>query len=551
MKDFDDLMTVVGNHGRYQRWVLAGIIAPTSFFVGFTVNLMLFQLPVPDHWCHVPGRENTSLSPEAWKNLTIPRESSGLSSCFQYKVEWLEDAEEPLRIHNITQECESGWEHDSSEFQATMATTNEWFCEREDYSNHIYSLSTAGSTVGTVVLPVIADRYTGRRLMFYVALVIHMLFTLPTAWVSHYGIHLALRFFAGFAFEADFMMPYIIGLEFLAPDKRSTGAFVSFIAWTFGMCLTSLVSWLIPSWQYLAMISCLPAACGFLYWKYLPESPRWLLAQGRISECATILLQVARSNRKAVSRVQLEADLNILWTRQEKEVTLVEAYRYPRLRMRAIILFVMCGCVFMCYGVVFLGITVLESNFFLSHFVLSISELPSNALGWLWTQYLGRRFTCIATFLVTAVFCGAAPFCLEEKWVMLTIVAFIRLFCTQLIYIVFVQCTEIFPTPIRSTGFAWMIVFGLGAMISTPYVLHSGFGEAFPYWLLVVLMTICAFLGIYLPETIGLPLPQTFQDAEELGRGRPLTTWINHWNQHKYVAVSTEDPKHVELKRRT
>lgn len=191
---------------------------------------------------------------------------------------------------------------------------------------------------------------------------------------------------------------------------------------------------------------------------------------------------------------------------------------------------------------------------------------------------------------------------------MLTIVAFIRLFCTQLIYIVFVQCTEIFPTPIRSTGFAWMIVFGLGAMISTPYVLHvwfcffilwflcaglvnwnnleqilfiydlnhadirscfqesvqkekwinstiflsqSGFGEAFPYWLLVVLMTICAFLGIYLPETIGLPLPQTFQDAEELGRGRPLTTWINHWNQHKYIAVSTEDPKHVELKRRT
>lgn len=114
-------------------------------------------------------------------------------------MEWLEDAEEPLRIHNITQgihiflipsdplvksflrsyirdtgigtmllfvrillilfaECESGWEHDSSEFQATMATTNEWFCEREDYSNHIYSLSTAGSTVGTVVLPVIADR---------------------------------------------------------------------------------------------------------------------------------------------------------------------------------------------------------------------------------------------------------------------------------------------------------------------------------------------------------------------------------------------------------
>ncbi|MPC33805.1 hypothetical protein E2C01_027169 [Portunus trituberculatus] len=28
---------------------------------------------VPDHWCHVPGREKTPLTVEEWRSLTIPR----------------------------------------------------------------------------------------------------------------------------------------------------------------------------------------------------------------------------------------------------------------------------------------------------------------------------------------------------------------------------------------------------------------------------------------------------------------------------------------------
>ncbi|XP_063593786.1 solute carrier family 22 member 7-like [Penaeus indicus] len=476
MKDFDDVMTIVGSHGPYQRRVLLGIICPTSVLAAMTMNILLFQVPVPDHWCHVPGQENTSYSHEAWLNLTIPRDikTGKLSECHQYRVEWTtEQGNQSFIVHNDTHACDFGWKHDTSEFEETLATTNQWFCEERSYSDHVYSINMAGNSVGTIVLPVLADRFIGRRLMFYIALFIHILFTLPAVWVSNYGFHLTLRFFAGLAFETNYMMPYIIGLEFLSPDKRTAATLFSFASWTFGMCLTSLVSWLLPSWQYLALVSCVPSALAFAYWWYLPESPRWLLSQGRIHECATILLNVARINgKKDVYRTQLESDLYILWNLQEKEVSLREATRYPKLRLRALILFFMGACSYLCYGMVFLGITVLSSNYFLSHFVVSISELPSNALGWMWTHFLGRRFTCITTFLITAAFVAAAPFCRHDKWVMLAMVAFIRLFCTQLIYVVYVQCTEIFPTPIRSTGLAWLIVCGLATMISTPFLLH-------------------------------------------------------------------------------
>ncbi|XP_063594061.1 solute carrier family 22 member 7-like [Penaeus indicus] len=551
MKNFDELMTLVGSHGPYQRWLLFAIIGPVTFFIGLTVNLLLFQLRVPEYWCHVPGIENTSLSPEEWKNLTIPRESGKFSSCSRYKVEWLEEgAEEPFLIHNITEACEQGWEHDTSEFLETMATKNEWFCEREDYIKHIYSINQAAHTVGTAVFPVIADRITGRRLMFFMVLAIHAVFTFPITWVSNYSVICTLKFFAGLAFETINMVSYISGFEFLAPEKRTTGSLVTFVSWTFGTCMTSLTGWLIPRFQYLVVISCIPAVCGFVYWRYLPESPRWLLSRGKINESATNLLLIARSNHKTeVTREQLEAELRILWERQEKEVSLFEVFRYPKLRVRALILFCQSACTYLIYGVVFLGVTVLSSNFFLSHFVLSISELPSNGLGWVCTHYLGRRCTCILSFLTTAAFCVAATFCLEDKWAMLAVAACIRLFSTQLMYVVTIQCGEIFPTPVRSTGLAWMVVCGMGAMVSTPYILHSGYGDSFPYWLLASFMLLGAFLGLFLPETIGLPLPQTFKDAEKVGTGRPLMTWIHHWNQHRYMPVSSEEPDNLELKR--
>lgn len=69
----------------------------------------------------------------------------------------------------------------------------------------------------------------------------------------------------------------------------------------------------------------------------------------------------------------------------------------------------------MIYGILIFSINVLN-NYFLSHLVLSAFELPSNVLGWLFSDYLGRRFTCIFTFIVAAVFCLAAPFTLHSRF---------------------------------------------------------------------------------------------------------------------------------------
>ncbi|XP_050728359.1 solute carrier family 22 member 3-like [Eriocheir sinensis] len=180
-----------------------------------------------------------------------------------------------------------------------------------------------------------------------------------------------------------------------------------------------------------------------------------------------------------------------------------------------------------------LSMTVL-SNSFLAHFVLSFFELPSNLIGCVVTHYLGRRFMAFSNFLLLALCCLAAPFCTHSEWVLLTVVGFAKLFSTSALYVAYLMTPEVLPTPIRTSGMGTFVVFGMLGMVVAPHVLHSGLGEAGHYWILLALTGASALTMIPLPETLGLQLPQTFQEAEELGQGRPFKSWIHHWNLHRF-----------------
>lgn len=70
---FDGILQKVGNNGRFQRrfnylYNIGLVICASMIYL----NIIL-AMNVPDYWCHVPGRENTTISEELWKNLTLPR----------------------------------------------------------------------------------------------------------------------------------------------------------------------------------------------------------------------------------------------------------------------------------------------------------------------------------------------------------------------------------------------------------------------------------------------------------------------------------------------
>ena len=68
------------------------------------------------------------------------------------------------------------------------------------------------------------------------------------------------------------------------------------MVWVLGICLLPLIAWLTGDWYYIGIITILPLGLMFLYYRVLPESPRWLLTVGRIKEAEDVLRTMAKVN---------------------------------------------------------------------------------------------------------------------------------------------------------------------------------------------------------------------------------------------------------------
>lgn len=69
---FDKIMESVGDDGIFQRKFNLIFNMGLVFFASMVYVNTILALNVPDHWCHVPGREYTNMTAKEWRNLTVP-----------------------------------------------------------------------------------------------------------------------------------------------------------------------------------------------------------------------------------------------------------------------------------------------------------------------------------------------------------------------------------------------------------------------------------------------------------------------------------------------
>jgi len=70
---FQALMEKAGDHGRYQTLYNYVFVAGLAFAGAMTYMNIILALNIPDHWCDVPGREQTQFTVDEWRELTLPK----------------------------------------------------------------------------------------------------------------------------------------------------------------------------------------------------------------------------------------------------------------------------------------------------------------------------------------------------------------------------------------------------------------------------------------------------------------------------------------------
>ena len=152
-----------------------------------------------------------------------------------------------------------------------------------------------GAAIGLLIAGSIAD-HIGRRVVFVHNFWLFVILSLLAAAVTNYTELLIVRALLGVAIGADIATSMTLLGEISPRQSRGswTGAAPQ-IAWTLGaLCSLACAIILIDltgaaAWRWLFGLGAIPALVVLIGRRSLPESPRWLLSQGRTAEAAAAM----------------------------------------------------------------------------------------------------------------------------------------------------------------------------------------------------------------------------------------------------------------------
>jgi MFS transporter, putative metabolite:H+ symporter len=357
------------------------------------------------------------------------------------------------------------------------------------------SLTFIGMTLGSLLAGFLGDRY-GRRFTYQFNLMIFGFASLAAAAAPDINVLNGLRFIMGLGLGAEIVVGYGTMTEFVPPQSRGKWmAFMAFIVVS-GLPVTALLGWaIVPSfgWRPLFVIAGIGALIVWYLRKRLPESPRWLEANGRSEEAEALLETIERevaAGRPLPPPVlrppQPSLGLAALW----------DAQLLPSMIVGSVVLIAINALIFGFVNwlptfFVQQGLSVTRS---LGYTLVIVSgSLIGCAIGAFLADTAGRRRTIIGASLWTIVFGAIYPFVAAPALVLgigfLLIVGIYVL--TSILYGVYTA--ELFPTELRLRANGICNMFGRGATIVTPLVvvaLFQGYGVAGVLSLMIGLLAI-------------------------------------------------------------
>lgn len=168
----------------------------------------------------------------------------------------------------------------------------------------IIGTSGVGVVIGGFTWGYLSDKF-GRRNSFIISTLIYSLGSaaMALAWTGAWEYLSLLRVFVGFGVAGAFTIAFPLVSEFVPKARRGaivglTASFVplgTLLASTFSATLTHTIGW-----QGLALIAGVPAVIVLALYVFVPESPRWLVTNGREDEAKAVIAKISEKKPEEI-----------------------------------------------------------------------------------------------------------------------------------------------------------------------------------------------------------------------------------------------------------
>jgi putative MFS transporter len=338
------------------------------------------------------------------------------------------------------------------------------------------SLTFVGMTIGSFVTGFVGDKY-GRRFTYQINLLIFGLASIAAAFAQDMNQLIICRFVQGLGLGAEIVVGYSTLTEFVPPNTRGRWlAFMAFLT-VCGFPVTSILGYLIiPTWGWRPMfiIAGLGSLVVWYLRKNLPESPRWLEAQGRDTE-AEALMQAIEKDVTATTGSLPAPKLGP----PTPQLSGAAMFKPPILQRLLVGSWALITINTLIFGfVIFLpqfflrqGLTIANSLGYTV--VLAAASLVGCALGAYLSDAIGRRWSIIVGSIFTIIFgwiyarfnANSDPITVLSVGAVLIVAIYIQ---TSLLFGVYTP--ELFPTEIRLRANGICNTLGRAATVVSPFM---------------------------------------------------------------------------------
>ncbi|CAH1373368.1 unnamed protein product [Tenebrio molitor] len=515
----DSILAQVGDFGKYQIFIFSfvclGVVFQSALHVAyvFTAMNLDYRCEIPEcdvayprfdpPWLHnaVPFSEDIPLKCTRFvPNNTISASSNCTKAHFTPYTEQCDSFVYKTSEDSILREYDL--QCDDNLWKLTLVGT----------------INNVGQFFGLLISGIISDRF-GRKVVFILGMSICGLFGLIRSFAPSYEWFLVFEFLDAAFGSGSYICGFVMGVELVGPKRRVlTGTLIS-CCYAIGEVFAAGSAWIVQAWKPTIYILYTPPILLLSYFWIIPESVRWNLSKGRIDQAKNTLRRLAEVNGKPISETSLD---NLAMADNESKDSFFQVFKSTTLFLRLInCFFCWITCTFLFYGLT-LNSVALAGNTYLDFILTSLVEIPASFVCNYVVDKFGRKWSLSCSFFLTGLSCLVFLFLpIDSEGGRLAVYLIGKFGATAAFSVTYIITSELFPTRLRHSMMGACSTFGrIGSMVAPQTPLLAQIWNPLPITMFTTMAIIAGLLTLLFPETLGIKLPDTIEEAVSIGKDK-------------------------------